>query len=127
VSRLFEWSERGQRVELFTLPGIPGAILEACSEGRHGERLELPVRALVELREVITREYEGNRIDQLEHAVAAVEDERDEAIARANTLEADLRAALADLERHRTALHLADERTRQLEDALDANDLGAIR
>lgn len=115
MSRLFEWSERGQRVELFTLPGIPGGILEARSDGRHGERIELPREALTELLGVLVDHLEDERIPQLEHALGMAEQERDEANDRAKDLEGELRAALADLERHRTALDLSDQRVRALE------------
>lgn len=127
---VFTWHERGQRVELFTLPGIPGVILEARSDGRHGERIELPARACAELVEALGDHIEDPRRVEIEELLAdlgGTEAERDRHRDRCAELEQLLAAALADVERLKSALDLADLRTRQLEDALDANDAAVIR
>lgn len=120
MSRIFDWHEHGRGLEVHREPG--GAIRVEVFVDRGQYPVEVSERALVELRRALVDVVGDDDLTNAEEALAETEADlaraerqRDEALERVGTLEAELRRVLAERETLRTALDLADTRTRALE------------
>lgn len=114
------WAERGSTVELHTEPG--GFYRLAVGDGYDdatARSADLPVAAVLDLREFIVGSEGDDVRAGLEEALTVTEGERDEALERVKVLEGQLREALATVEQHRTALDLADQRQRALDELVE--------
>lgn len=124
MSTVFEWHERGQSLELHL---EPGSLVRIHAHGEiPGTPAEVHVAALHELREALVETIgDPQRAELLEtvHAteqqLGEAERDRDAEHERAERLEAELRAALVQLETHKSAGEIADRRTRGLERDLE--------
>jgi len=119
VSRLFEWHERGRGLEVHAEPGLVRVEVHDDRGRRPVELSPAVIDALVDGLEghdwcVPAEEYH-DKLSALNDAERDRDTERD----RANTLEGDLRHALAELETLKSALDLADQRARAAEADLD--------
>lgn len=120
MSRVFDWHERGRGLELHAEPG--GLVRLEVHADRARWPVEVPPTALVELRRALVEVVGDIDLENAQEALAATEDqlmeaeaERDEALERVRDLEAELRARLTEVEALKSALDLADTRTRALE------------
>lgn len=110
--RLFSWHERGVGFELHGEPGFVRAEV-IVDRGRYPAELSLGM--LPALVEALDGHDECVPAD--EHA--EIETERDQLRETVESYRAEITRLLAEIEQHRTALDIADQRTRALEASFD--------
>lgn len=124
MSRVFDWYERGHGLEIHAEPGSLVRVTVGIDRGRWP--VELPERALVELRRALVEMVGDIDLENAQEALAATEQqlgdaetERDDALDRVRELETELRRVLAEVETLKSAGEIADRRTRGLEQDLE--------